>query len=70
MKLGNTSFSDACVAFLKTATVEEAIRVLKSDHVNENRIVNAWKKANPGKSAKVVETEAVTETKKRGRKAK
>jgi hypothetical protein len=48
--LGNTSFN---VDYLQSVTVEEAIATLSSEHVSQNRVVNAWKKANPTKSAKV-----------------
>jgi len=52
-KLGNTSFSKEGIEFLQSVTVEEAIKALSHDDCSANRIVNAWKKANPTKSAKV-----------------
>lgn len=49
-RLGNTSFN---VDYLQSVTVEEAIAALTTEHVSANRVVNAWKKANPTKSAKI-----------------
>lgn len=51
-KLGNTSFSKDAIEKLQSVTVEEAIEIFANDAINANRVVNAWKKANPGKSAK------------------
>ena len=48
-RLGNTEFN---VNFLQSVTVEEAVKTLKSDYVDENRVINAWKKANPNKALK------------------
>ena len=48
-RLGNTEFN---VGYLQSVTVDEAIKTLKSAHVDENRVVNAWKKANPNRALK------------------
>lgn len=46
VKLGKSQFS---LVFLRSVTLEEAIENLTNNHVKEDRVRNAWKRANSKK---------------------
>jgi len=48
-RLGNSWFN---VAYLQSVNVEEAIKHFDGKHGDDNRVVNAWKKANPNRALK------------------